>query len=138
MARVSPLFDAWGVIYDAAKRLPTKELKVGFLEALAELEDYECHRTLNSPNSENVRTLSKQYLGEDLTNRWRWERTTPLLAAKRLDSLIRLRGYLAHRGREAFKRAAVIQRKQVIEAISLLTHLVDCTERALGTAPRAL
>ena len=30
MARISPLFDAWGVIYDAAKRLPTEELKLGY------------------------------------------------------------------------------------------------------------
>lgn len=51
MARTSPLFDAWGVIYDAAKHLPTKELKLDFLEALAELEDHECHRTRKFPRT---------------------------------------------------------------------------------------
>jgi len=33
VARTSTLLDAWGVIYQAEKTLPT-ELKVGFLEAL--------------------------------------------------------------------------------------------------------
>jgi hypothetical protein len=40
-----------GVIHDAAKRLPREDLKVGFLEALAELEDYECHRTRQFPKT---------------------------------------------------------------------------------------
>jgi hypothetical protein len=51
VARISPLFDAWGVIYEAAKRLPTADLKLGFLEALAELEDHECHRTRKFPKT---------------------------------------------------------------------------------------
>jgi hypothetical protein len=51
VARISPLFDAWGVIHDAAKRLPGEDLKVGFLEALAELEDHECHRTRKFPRT---------------------------------------------------------------------------------------
>jgi hypothetical protein len=50
VARISPLFDAWGVIYDAVKSLPD-ELKIGFLEALAELEDHECHRTRRFPKT---------------------------------------------------------------------------------------
>jgi hypothetical protein len=89
----------------------------------------------NSPNSENVRALSKRYLGEDLTAHWHWERTTTALAARRLDTLIRLRGKVVHHGREAFSRTAAIQRKHVVEASSLLNHLVDCTERALGHGP---
>jgi len=51
VACISPLFDEWGVIHDAAKRLPNGELKVGFLEALAELEDHECHRTRRFPKT---------------------------------------------------------------------------------------
>jgi hypothetical protein len=50
VARTSTLLDAWGVIYQAEKTLPT-ELKVGFLEALAELEDHECHRTRKFPKT---------------------------------------------------------------------------------------
>jgi len=92
--------------------------------------------TLNTPNSQHVRVLSKRYLGEDITTRWRWEGTTPAQAARRLDSLMRLRGDVAHHGREAFKRAAAITRKQAVQAISLVERLVESTERALGTAPR--
>ena len=51
MARTNPLVDAWGVIHDASGRLPTKELKLGFLDALAELEDHECHRTRKFPKT---------------------------------------------------------------------------------------
>ena len=51
MARTSPLIDAWGVIHDASARLPNKELKLGFLDALAELEDHECHRTRKFPKT---------------------------------------------------------------------------------------
>ena len=57
MARTSPLFDAWGVIYDAAKRLPGEQLKLRFLEALAELEDHECHRTRNFPKTRLHRVI---------------------------------------------------------------------------------
>ena len=60
MARVSPLFDAWGVIYDAAKRLPTQGLKLSFLEALAELEDHECHRTRKFPKTRLHRVVGYQ------------------------------------------------------------------------------
>ena len=51
MAQTSALFDGWGVIYDAAKRLPGADLKLAFIEALAELEDHECHRTRKFPKT---------------------------------------------------------------------------------------
>ena len=51
MARTDPLFDEWGVIYDAAKRLPNQQLRLDFLDALAELEDHECHRTRTFPKT---------------------------------------------------------------------------------------
>ena len=51
MAGASVLLDAWGVIYEAEKILPSEQLKLAFLEALAELEDHECHRTRKSPKT---------------------------------------------------------------------------------------
>ena len=51
MARTNPLFDEWGVIYDATKRLPNEQLKLGLVAALAELEDHECHRTRTFPKT---------------------------------------------------------------------------------------
>jgi hypothetical protein len=51
VARTNPLFDEWGVICDAARRLPNEPLKLCFLDALAELEDHECHRTRKFPKT---------------------------------------------------------------------------------------
>jgi hypothetical protein len=51
VARTNPLFDEWGVIFDAAKRLPNDHLRLDFLYALAELEDHECHRTRKFPKT---------------------------------------------------------------------------------------
>ncbi|MUG93691.1 hypothetical protein F7734_15195 [Scytonema sp. UIC 10036] len=44
MSQIKPLLDEYGIIHEAMKILPD-EFKINFLEALAELEDNECHRT---------------------------------------------------------------------------------------------
>ena len=51
MAKLKPLLDEFGIIFDAMKKLPDNKLKVEFLEALAELENNECHRTRNFPKT---------------------------------------------------------------------------------------
>ena len=45
MAQTITLCDEYCIIHEAMKILPDDELKICFLEALAELEDNECHRT---------------------------------------------------------------------------------------------
>ncbi len=50
MAEIKPLLDEYGVIFDAQKYLPT-ELKPDFLEALAELENNECHKNRSFPKT---------------------------------------------------------------------------------------
>ena len=55
MAEIKAIVDEYGVIREAAQVLPSDKLKVAFLEALAELEDNEAHRT---------RTYSKTRLHE--------------------------------------------------------------------------
>ena len=50
MAEIKPLLDEYGVIFDAQKYLPA-ELKSDFLEALAELENYDCHKNMSFPKS---------------------------------------------------------------------------------------
>lgn len=49
MAEIKALLDAYGVIYDAQKSLPDEKHRLQFLEALAELENNECHRTRTFP-----------------------------------------------------------------------------------------
>lgn len=51
MAQTLNLYDEYGIIYEAMKILPNDELKIAFLEALAELEDNECHRTRKFPKT---------------------------------------------------------------------------------------
>ncbi|NJL41337.1 MAG: hypothetical protein HC840_18790 [Leptolyngbyaceae cyanobacterium RM2_2_4] len=51
MAQTLTLCDEYGIIHQAMKILPNDELKVSFLEALAELEDNECHRTRRFPRT---------------------------------------------------------------------------------------
>ena len=48
MAETKKLLDEYGVIYEGNKIL-TQELKLGLLEALAELEDNECHKKRTFP-----------------------------------------------------------------------------------------
>jgi len=45
------LFDEYGIIHQAMDILPDDKLKLCFLEALAELEDNECHRTRTFPKT---------------------------------------------------------------------------------------
>ena len=58
MAEIKALLDEYGVIYEATKILPNNQLKVEFLEALAELEDNEAHRTRNFPKTRLHRVTS--------------------------------------------------------------------------------
>jgi hypothetical protein len=51
MTQTLTLCDEYGIIYEAMKILPNNELKIGFLEALAELEDQECHRKRQFPKT---------------------------------------------------------------------------------------
>ena len=74
MARTSPLFDGWEIIHEAERTLP-QELKIGFLEALAELEDQECHRTRKFPKTRLHRIVGYKeavYRADvDKTSGWR-------------------------------------------------------------------
>lgn len=45
MANIKTLIDEFGIIFEANKILPSVYLKVRFLEALAELEDNNGHKT---------------------------------------------------------------------------------------------
>lgn len=51
MTQTLTICDEFGIIHEAMKILPDDELKIGFLEALAELEDNECHRTRKFPKT---------------------------------------------------------------------------------------
>lgn len=88
-------------------------------------------RTLNTPNSANIKKLSKRYLGLDLTERWKWKGVSSAKACTRLDKLIQLRGRLVHRAAEFFEKDQV-SRAEVVRSIELMSRLAWCTELALN------
>lgn len=49
MAEIKALLDQFGVIYSAHKSLPDEKHRLQFLEALAELENNECHKNRHFP-----------------------------------------------------------------------------------------
>lgn len=51
MAQIKALLDKYGIIYEANKTLPDSKHKLQLLEALAELEDNECHITRSFPKT---------------------------------------------------------------------------------------
>ncbi|MEX8549401.1 MAG: hypothetical protein V5804_17505 [Mucilaginibacter sp.] len=51
MAEIKVLLDAYGVIYEANKVLPSADFKIKFLEALAELEDNQAHKKGQFPKT---------------------------------------------------------------------------------------
>ncbi|MEM8641956.1 MAG: hypothetical protein AAGG51_24535 [Cyanobacteria bacterium P01_G01_bin.54] len=75
MAQTLKLCDEYGIIYESMQILPNVELKIGFLEALAELEDQACHRTRQFPKTRlhKVRGIKKAIYRADIdkTSGWR-------------------------------------------------------------------
>ena len=51
MAVIKALIDEYGVIFEAQKILPDDRHRLDFLEALAELQNNECHRTRSFPKT---------------------------------------------------------------------------------------
>ena len=51
MAEIKKLLDEFGIIHEAEKILPTKDLKLDFLSALAELENNDCHTKRSFPKT---------------------------------------------------------------------------------------
>lgn len=85
---------------------------------------------LHTPSSDNIRQLSERYVGLDLTRRWSWPGCSAAKAATKLDSLIKLRGKLVHRGKEAFASSAV-KLDEVRDGVELVKRLVKLTDKAL-------
>jgi hypothetical protein len=85
---------------------------------------------LHTPSSDNIKQLSERYLGFDLTSRWSWPGCSASKAARRLNALIKLRGSLVHRGKEAFAGAAV-KLDEVRDGVDLVRRLVKLTDKAL-------
>ena len=73
MAVRKPLLDEFGIIHEAVKKLPD-DLKLEFLEAIAELEDNECHRQRSFPKTRlhRVRGVKQAIYRADITKVSGW------------------------------------------------------------------
>ncbi|HEV2860769.1 MAG TPA: HEPN domain-containing protein [Pyrinomonadaceae bacterium] len=87
--------------------------------------------SLNTPSSEHIRKLTKRYLNLDLTQKWRWPGVTYEEACRKLDSLIKLRGGIVHRGRSIAEKKRIITKRQLLASLGLIQRLAVCTENAL-------
>jgi hypothetical protein len=68
------LLDEYGIIHDGMKKLPDEKMKIAFLEALAELEDNECHRRRQFPKTRlhRVRGVKQAVYRADITKTSGW------------------------------------------------------------------
>ena len=74
MTRIKALGDEFDVIREASRSLPSEELKVAFLEAVAELEDNEAHRTHAFPKTRfhRIRGIKQEIYRADVTKTSGW------------------------------------------------------------------
>lgn len=74
MSKRKPLLDEYGVIYEALVKIPDNRLKMEFLEALAELEDNNCHRTRQFPKTRlhRVRGVKQNIYRADINKASGW------------------------------------------------------------------
>jgi hypothetical protein len=87
---------------------------------------------LNTPNSKNIRELSKRYVGLDVTTSWKWGSVSASRACARLDQLIRRRGELVHCGKQLFEQGNGAKREEAQSALELVQRLVECSCLALA------
>jgi hypothetical protein len=94
-------------------------------------------QTLNTASPDNIKSLSKLYVGSNVCESWKWTRTSAKNAAQQLDDLIVLRGELVHRSLAYIQHHPVsspgrrAQRQHVVDGIRLLKNLVRCTVAGL-------
>ena len=74
MSKLKPLLDEYGIIYEALVKIPDNRLKMEFLEALAELEDNNCHRTRQFPKTRlhRVRGVKQNIYRADINKASGW------------------------------------------------------------------
>lgn len=95
-------------------------------------------QSLNTPSPENVRKISKRYLGMDVTSHWKWRGVSTKAACSRLKRLLSLRGELVHRAKDLFDKGNSVKLAKVNGAIQLVERLSQRTEEAFGCAPQDL
>ncbi len=87
------------------------------------------NRNFNSPKAQATADFIRSVTGvDDVRKAWHWASVRPEKASKKLDSLIELRGQIAHRGRVN----VAVDRDHVAEHIEFLRQLVSKTGGAIN------
>jgi hypothetical protein len=90
---------------------------------LADLME-ERNRKLNTPKTANIEDLFVRAVGlPKISDAWKWRKTSPAQASKRLDSYIEMRGAIAHRG----SHSSGVKKTDVTGFLSLVKHLASKT-----------
>ena len=74
MSQLKALLDEYGIINEALNKIPDNRLKMEFLEALAELEDNNCHRNRHFPKTRlhRVRGVKQNIYRADINKQSGW------------------------------------------------------------------
>lgn len=102
----------------------------------AKLED-ELKR-FHNPNSEKTGNLFRDYVGLDVTERWKLQHCSAAEAQKKLDELMKKRGDAVHRAKVVSlgaPTAHLVRKEDLEKAIRFLKELVVVTDRALTLSP---
>ncbi len=86
----------------------------------------------HTPNSSNIRHLSKRYLDVDITSYWKWPKTSTRRACYLLDRLIVRRGLSVHNAKGLLTKRRIVTMQTVIASYKLVKQLVTATEEGLG------
>jgi len=119
------------------QRLPPK-LSHAEIFMLAKLDE-ELKR-FHNPSAEKTRRLFLDYVGVDVTEKWRWSGLEAAKVRERLDTLVKKRGDAVHRAKGTTGGASaphLVSKDQLEKAIRFLKQLVVVTETALIEAPAA-
>lgn len=115
----------WKLAGDGWKKVLSDNLK-GYLEKYV--------GGFNWPKWEGVEALYKKTLGlPQLTENWKWKACSNTMVKKRLDSLVELRGEIAHRGRATIK----VQTSDVESFLDLIRRIALKMEKTVAAHLRA-
>jgi RiboL-PSP-HEPN len=89
--------------------------------------------SLNTPKSKNISSLSKRYLGVDITQEWNMPRITAQQASRKLDQLIEMRGEITHRIVNYFEARSSIGQGNLVGNVNFVEQLAKRTENVLDS-----
>lgn len=92
------------------------------------------HKQLNTPNAQNTKQLFEDFLGVDVTEKWKWNNFDHAKVCETLNTWTKRRGDAVHRISVDHNVPEVVRRPELNKCIKFFKALVDETESALAQA----